>query len=103
MKTNWTGTRVLIVGAARQGLALARWLSLHGARVTLSDMRSEADLRVARQSLAEYQIHWALGGHPLELLDAADVLCLSGGVPLTLPIVSEALKRSIPLSNDSQI
>jgi UDP-N-acetylmuramoylalanine--D-glutamate ligase len=103
MKTNWTGTRVLIVGAARQGLALARWLSLHGARVTLSDMRSEADLRVARQSLAEYQIHWALGGHPLELLDAADVLCLSGGVPLTLPIVAEAVKRCIPLSNDSQI
>ena len=93
----------MIVGAARQGLALARWLSLHGARVTLSDMRSEADLRVARQSLAEYQIHWALGGHPLELLDAADVLCLSGGVPLTLPIVAEAVKRGIPLSNDSQI
>ena len=103
MKTNWTGTRVLILGAARQGLALARWLSVHGARVTLSDMRSEADLRVARESLAEYPITWALGAHPLELLDSTDVLCLSGGVPLTLPIVVEAVKRGIPLSNDSQI
>jgi UDP-N-acetylmuramoylalanine--D-glutamate ligase len=103
MKTNWTGTRVLILGAARQGLALARWLSLHGARVTLSDMRGEEDLRVSRESLAEYPIQWALGGHPLELLDATDVLCLSGGVPLTLPIVAEAMKRGIPLSNDSQI
>jgi UDP-N-acetylmuramoylalanine--D-glutamate ligase len=103
MKTNWTGTRVLILGAARQGLALARWLSLHGARVTLSDMRSQAELGVARQSLAEYPIEWALGGHPLELLDSSDVLCLSGGVPLTLPIVAEAIERGIPLSNDSQI
>lgn len=103
MKTNWMDTRVLILGAARQGLALARWLSVHGARVTLSDMRSEADLRLARESLAEYPIQWALGGHPLELLDATDVLCLSGGVPLTLPIVAEARKRGIPLSNDSQI
>jgi UDP-N-acetylmuramoylalanine--D-glutamate ligase len=103
MKTNWTGTRVLILGAARQGLALARWLSLHGARVTLSDMRGEADLRLARESLAEYPITWALGGHPLELLDSSDVLCLSGGVPLMLPIVAEAIKRGIPLSNDSQI
>ena len=103
MKTNWSGTRVLILGAARQGLALARWLSIHGARVTLSDMRSEADLRVARESLAEYPITWALSGHPLELLDSTDVLCLSGGVPLTLPIVVEAVKRGIPLSNDSQI
>src|SRR6266498_4569003 len=103
MKTNWTGTRVLILGAARQGLALARWLSLHGAHVTLSDMRSEDELRVARESLAEYQIDWALGGHPLKLLDSTDVLCLSGGIPLTLPIAMEAVKRGIPLSNDSQI
>ena len=100
---DWNGKRVLILGAARQGLALARWLSLHGARVTLSDTRSESDLRAARESLAEYPIAWALGGHPLELLDTTDVLCPSGGVPLTVPIVAEAIKRGIPLSNDSQI
>ncbi|MCI0555004.1 MAG: UDP-N-acetylmuramoyl-L-alanine--D-glutamate ligase [Anaerolineae bacterium] len=103
MKTNWNGKRVLILGAARQGLALARWLLLHGAHVTLNDMRSADELRVARESLVEYQIDWVLGGHPLELLDSTDVLCLSGGVPLTLPIVAEAVKRGIPLSNDSQI
>jgi UDP-N-acetylmuramoylalanine--D-glutamate ligase len=100
---DWNGKRVLILGAARQGLALARWLSIHGAHVTLSDMHTSDDLRVARESLAEYQIQWALGGHPLELLDSTDVLCLSGGVALTLPIVVEAVKRGIPLSNDSQI
>jgi len=100
---DWNGKRVLILGVARQGLALARWLSLHGAHVTLSDMRSEDALRVARESLAEFQIDWALGGHPLELLDSTDVLCPSGGVPLTLPIVAEAVSRGIPLSNDSQI
>ena len=100
---DWNGKRVLILGAARQGMALARWLSLHGARVTLSDMRSEAELHVARASLAEYPIEWALGGHPLALLDSTDVLCLSGGIPLTLPIAMEAVKRGIPLSNDSQI
>jgi len=103
MMKNWTGTRVLILGAARQGLALARWLSLHGAHVTLSDMRAEDELRAARESLADLNIHWALGGHPFELLDTTDVLCPSGGVPLTTPIVIEAVKRGIPLSNDSQI
>jgi UDP-N-acetylmuramoylalanine--D-glutamate ligase len=103
MRSNWSGRRVLILGAARQGLALARWLSIHGALVTLSDTRSVEDLHLARESLAEYPIEWALGGHPLSLLDSTDVLCLSGGVPLTLPIVAEAVKRNIPLSNDSQI
>ncbi|HEX6270516.1 MAG TPA: UDP-N-acetylmuramoyl-L-alanine--D-glutamate ligase [Anaerolineales bacterium] len=103
MMQKWHGKRVLVLGAARQGLALARWLSLHGAHVTLSDMRSADELRLARESLAEFLIDWALGGHPLELLDSADVVCLSGGVPLTLPIVTEAIKRGIPLSNDTQI
>jgi UDP-N-acetylmuramoylalanine--D-glutamate ligase len=103
MKTNWQGKRVLILGAARQGLALARWLSLHGAHVTLSDMRSADELRHVREALIEVQIDWALGGHPLELLDTTDVLCLSGGVPLTLPIVAAAVARGILLSNDSQI
>lgn len=103
MKKNWNGKRVLILGAARQGLALARWLALHGAHVTLSDMRSADELRLVRETLAEVQIDWALGGHPLELLDTTDVLCLSGGIPLTLPIVAAAVARGIPLSNDSQI
>jgi UDP-N-acetylmuramoylalanine--D-glutamate ligase len=31
------------------------------------------------------------------------MVCLSGGIPLNLPIVQEAVKRSLPLTNDSQI
>jgi UDP-N-acetylmuramoylalanine--D-glutamate ligase len=103
MKTNWTNTRILILGAARQGLALARWMARHGARVTLSDKRPEAELAASREFLSELPIEWALGGHPLELLDNADVLCLSGGVPLTLPIVAEGIKRGLPLTNDTQV
>jgi UDP-N-acetylmuramoylalanine--D-glutamate ligase len=100
---NWTNTHVLILGAARQGLALTRWLSRHGAHVTLNDSRLEEELASAKKSLADVNVTWAVGGHPLELLDKTDVLFLSGGVPLTLPIVEEAIKRGIPLSNDSQI
>ena len=101
--TNWNGTRTLILGAARQGIALARWLSRHGSNVTLSDSRTADQLAAARASLADTNVQWAVGGHPLELLNNVDVLCLSGGVPLTLPIVQEAIKRGIPLSNDTQV
>ena len=100
---DWTNTRVLILGAARQGLALARWLLHHGSIVTLSDSRHADELVSAQASLSDVNVKWALGGHPLELLDETDVLCPSGGVPLTLPIVQEAVKRGIALSNDSQI
>lgn len=100
---NWTGTRVLILGAARQGLALTRYLVRHGARVTLSDRGQPEALTEARAALADLPVRWALGGHPLELLDEADVLCLSGGVPTNIPIVVEAQKRGISLTNDTQV
>jgi UDP-N-acetylmuramoylalanine--D-glutamate ligase len=103
MKTDWKGKRILILGAARQGLALARWLSGCGAHVTLSDTRSDKELASSRADLGRLPIQWALGGHPLELLNDCDLVCLSGGVPLDLPIVKEAVKRGIPLSNDTQI
>ncbi len=100
---DWTGKRVLILGAARQGQALARWLARHGARVTLNDLRPLDDMRAVQASLSDVDAEWVLGGHPLELLDRVDLICPSGGVPLTLPIVAEALKRGIPFSNDTQI
>jgi UDP-N-acetylmuramoylalanine--D-glutamate ligase len=103
MKRDWTGLNVVILGAARQGLALARFLVRQGARVTLSDHRPAAQLEQAMKSLEDYPVRWALGGHPLEVLDGADLLCLSGGIPLTLPIVLDAQRRGLPLSNDSQI
>jgi UDP-N-acetylmuramoylalanine--D-glutamate ligase len=103
MMTDWKDRRVLILGAARQGIALARWLARHGARVTLSDSRQMDELVSARAALADTNVTWCVGGHPLELLDNTDVLCPSGGVALTLPIIQEAMKRGIPLSNDTQI
>ncbi len=100
---NWRGRRVLILGAARQGTALARYLARRGAQVTLNDRREAADLAEARAALEGLPIRWVLGGHPLSLLEDCDLLCLSGGVPLRLPLVQEALRRGIPLSNDTQI
>jgi len=103
MMTDWSGKRILILGAARQGLSLARWLARHGARVTLNDFRPLDDMRAAQATLCDVEVEWVLGGHPVELLERTDLLCLSGGIPLTLQIVSEAIRRGIPLSNDTQI
>ncbi len=103
MKTNWNGTRVTILGGARQGQAAARWLARHGAQVTVNDHRSFGQMQSAQAALMDVAVSWVLGKHPLELLDATDVLCLSGGVPLDNPLVAEAVKRSIPLTNDTQL
>lgn len=100
---NWMGQRVLIIGAARQGLALARYLATQGALVTLNDQRSAEHLKSAIDALREVPVQWSLGGHPLELLEHADLVCLSGGVSPAMPLAVEAARRGIPLSNDSQL
>jgi UDP-N-acetylmuramoylalanine--D-glutamate ligase len=88
---------------ARQGTALARFLVRAGAEVTVSDLQDEAALADRLAGLADLPIRRVLGGHPLSLLDQADLLCLSGGVPLDVPIVVEAQQRDIALSNDAQL
>ncbi len=93
----------MILGLARQGTALARFLAQVGAEVTVSDRQGEAALADYLTELADLPIRYVLGEHPLSLLDKADLLCLSGGVPVDVPIVVEAQRRGIPLSNDAQL
>ncbi len=103
MKTDWNGKRVTILGGARQGQAAARWLTRHGANVTINDRRTYGQMQEAQAALADVVVTWVLGEHPLELLNTTDVLCLSGGVPLDNPLVVEAGKRGLPLTNDTQV
>ncbi len=100
---DYSGQRVVILGLARQGVALARYLAERGARVTVSDRQSAEQLAEARAALSDLAVEYALGGHPETLLDGADLLCLSGGVDANLPLAVAARQRGIPLSNDAQL
>ncbi len=100
---SYAGRRVVILGLARQGVALARHLAQHGADVVVSDLLPAGQLCEALDQLAGLSLEVVLGGHPSSLLDGVDLFCLSGGVPADAPIVRQAIARGIPLSNDSQI
>lgn len=107
---DYAGSRVTVLGMARQGTALARFMLARGADVTLSDLRSAEQLAAPRSELESYAAklgrrppYFVFGGHPHELLAGTDLLCLSGGVSPDIPIVQEALRRGIPLSNDGQL
>lgn len=95
------GKRVVILGLARQGLALARYWSAAGASVVISDMAAAEKLQSEVEQLGDLPVELALGGHPLALLDGCGLLCLSGGVPPQLEIVQAAIAQNIPLTNDS--
>ncbi len=103
MKTNYSGKKVIVIGAARQGLAISRFLSKRGAQVVLTDSRPAQDLAAESASLNDLAVEFAFGGHPETLLEGADLVCVSGGVPLTIPFLVAARNQGIRLSNDSQI
>jgi len=99
----WQNKRVVVLGMARQGKALARYLTGEGAMVVMSDMKSGEQLKTALTELADLDLNYVLGEHPLEILKDTSALFLSGGVAIDVPIALEAQARGIPLLNDAQL
>jgi UDP-N-acetylmuramoylalanine--D-glutamate ligase len=95
--------RCSIIGLAREGTALARFLAEQGAIVTVSDLKSEEELQGNIEKLKGLPIRFVLGGHPEGVLGQTDVLFLSPGVPLGAPIVAEAKRRGIPISSETKL
>lgn len=101
--TDLAGKQVVVLGLARQGVALVRYLAAQDARVTISDLKPATELRDEIRALEGLPVRYLLGGHPLEMLENVDLICLSGGIPLDIPIVNEARRKGIPLTNDTQL
>ena len=96
-----SGKRVVVVGFGRQGRALARWLPTVGAEAVVTDSRSARELGVRRRDWPGVRFY--LGGHPQKSLIGVRLICVSGGVPLGLPLLQQAREDGIPLSNDAQL
>ncbi len=100
---NCEGKRATIIGLAREGTALARFLAEQGAIVTVSDLKSEEELQENITKLKGLPIRFVLGDHPGQVLAQIDVLFISPGVPLEAPIVTEAKRRGIPISSETRL
>ncbi|HEY47579.1 MAG TPA: UDP-N-acetylmuramoyl-L-alanine--D-glutamate ligase [Anaerolineae bacterium] len=99
----WEGKRVIVLGLARQGIALTRYFAKGGAEVVVSDLKPREALSEARQALSDLPVEYVFGGHPPALLERADLLCLSGGVPADLPLALQARELGIKVTNDAQL
>ncbi len=98
----WKGKRITVLGLAREGMALVRFLVVQGAQVTVSDLKSPEALGEALSALADLPVRYCLGGHPMEILDT-DMLFVSPGIPLDAPIMVEARQRGLWLSSESRL
>ncbi|GAB4461994.1 MAG: UDP-N-acetylmuramoyl-L-alanine--D-glutamate ligase [Anaerolineae bacterium] len=97
------GLRILVVGLGREGIALTRFLAENGLPVAATDLRSAAELGADVVSLQAAGVSLTLGQHPESLLDNADILFVSPGVPLEVPFLAAARARAIPLTTETRL
>jgi UDP-N-acetylmuramoylalanine--D-glutamate ligase len=92
--------RVVVVGAARSGVAAAALLARRGAMVTLSEMREAIDDAASLQSAG---VALELGGHRPETFAAADLVVMSPGVPLNQPALEPARRRGAEVIGEIEL
>lgn len=88
------GRRVVVVGAARSGLAAAELLVRRGAKVTLTDLKASiAD----EERLKAIGVTLELGQHDPATFDRADLVVTSPGVPPDQVAIARAHARGVPV------
>ncbi|MFN8535110.1 MAG: hypothetical protein U0556_16350 [Dehalococcoidia bacterium] len=100
MTDRFTGASVTIVGLAREGTALARYLAGVGARVTVGDLRTPQQLASALKQIADLPVHLVLGTNRIDDAISTETLFLSPGVPLGLSMVAAAREAGVPLGSE---
>ena len=88
------GRRVVVVGAARSGVAAAELLRRRGAHVVLTESRPGFD---QAERLRAAGVELELGGHQAATLASADLIVASPGVPVGQPVFDEARARAARL------
>ena len=94
------GKKILIVGLAKTGVSLARFLVENGAEVTVSDHKSKAELSSSLEKLAGLQVNYDLGGHTPKTFLQQDLIILSPGVPPHLKIFDYAKNNGVKVTGE---
>lgn len=92
----------VVVGFARSGVGAAHLLVHLGARVTINDAKP-ADCFGERLCQLDPSIRTVFGSHPAELFSSADLIVISPGVPVELPVLKDAAARGIPLIGELEL
>jgi len=97
------GTRMLVVGLARSGFAVARALAHRGAIVTVTDLKPPSQFRDLLPQLLKDKIGLELGSQRRETFLRHDVIVVSPGVPWNLPQLQAARQQKIPVYPEVEI
>ncbi|MBN2057458.1 MAG: UDP-N-acetylmuramoyl-L-alanine--D-glutamate ligase [Candidatus Saganbacteria bacterium] len=95
--------RIAVLGLAKSGLAAAERLKGLGKQVFLSETKPRSQISPASlKALAELGLEAEFGGHSQKVL-LADLIVISPGIPLDIPIVRQAAAKGIPVISEIEL
>jgi UDP-N-acetylmuramoylalanine--D-glutamate ligase len=97
------GKRVLVVGLGRSGVASALFLQSRGARVTVSDAKSEDQLREQIPTLLDAGIAVETGAHGERTFRNQDLIVVSPGVPVDAEPLVQARALGQPVIGEIEL
>jgi UDP-N-acetylmuramoylalanine--D-glutamate ligase len=99
---NFAGQNILIIGLARTGVALCRFLTEQGAKVTVTDQAAPEALEDQRRDIANLGVAEDLGvAQPR--WQGYDAIVLSPGVPPELPWLLAARAEGLPIMGELEV
>ncbi len=96
--------KVLIfgLGLLGGGIATTNWFLKQGARVTVTDLKSEKELAPSLKKI-KGKFKLRLGGHDEKDIDANDLIVLNQDVPLKSKYIQYAIKNGKDVENESAL
>jgi UDP-N-acetylmuramoylalanine--D-glutamate ligase len=95
------GKRVMVIGLGVSGLAAARLLAGRGARLVMTDLRTDLSLDPNHGLTPPGEIH--LGAEDPSWLDGVDLVVTSPGVPASSTLLTEAGRRRISVIGELEL
>ena len=97
------GKQITVFGLSRSGIAVSRLLHDLGANLCVTDPKSADQLKTEIDALSDLDIDFLLGGHKPQCIKNKDMLVVSPGVPLDIPILVQAKHEGIPIRGELEV
>lgn len=99
-----TDKSVTVLGLSkRTGVATIKFLLQQGANVIASDTKSQTELAAELEFLGSEDVTLDLGGHTPELILESDLIVISPGVPVDIPILERARAKGIEVISEVEL
>ena len=100
---DFANKKVLVIGAARSGIAAAKIAKKFGAAVTLSDAKPEQEIKFDFTELRGLGIELRFGAQTEELLNGVNLIIVSPAVPIKIPLLKTAAAKNIPIISEVEL